>query len=260
MQTMNFSSLVDALQTRRNARQRRRGRRQGPNMAAVAAVAHELRNAMGPLGNVLEILAKDGSSEHTVAHTLPLAKRQLNHMARLVDDLLDAGRVSEPDFAMNLAVTDLQELLMQALQASTYEMDRRGHSLQVQLARDPLFARVDSLRISQVLSNLLGNAMKFTRPGGHITVKLEEAGEEARLTISDDGIGIAANELARVFDMFHQEQRGKAMSRGGLGIGLPLSRRLVELHGGRLTAHSDGEDHGSTFVVTLPLAQPPQPH
>jgi signal transduction histidine kinase len=227
-----------------------------PTRSDVAAVAHELRNAIAPLGNALELLDHGRSSPQLVSEALPVARRQLRTLTRLVNDLLDSGRVMDRGFRLDVATACMQDVIEEALHAMGYECRRRGIEVSVGMPVDPVYADVDAARIQQVLANVLGNAAKFTPRDGRITLTLCEMGSEALIEISDTGAGIDPEHLERIFAMFEQETHTRHMNLQGCGMGLALARRLVELHGGKLSAHSDGRGRGSTFQITLPLGGP----
>ena len=224
----------------------------------LATLAHELRNPLAPLRNGLAILSRTDSGSAAGVRARELMERQLAHLVRLVDDLLDVSRVSQGKVAMKKTVTSLQAVVDQALETARPLIDAAGHHLQVALPPEPLLLEVDATRIAQVLSNLLNNAAKYTPPGGHIALDAALAGAgRLRLTVKDDGVGIPAHMLEDVFELFTQVGSAIDRSQGGLGIGLSLARRLVELHGGRIHAESAGEQRGSTFVVDLPVLEVP---
>lgn len=220
----------------------------------MATLAHELRNTMAPLGNALEILGGSSGNPQLAARALPVAQRQLQHMSHLVDDMLDMGRVLNDRLDLELRRVSVQDLVAQAVQACTAAAEARGHLVRTDLPAEPLCVDADPVRFGQVMANLLGNAIKFTPAGGHIGIAARQSGNGLELRVSDDGVGISADELPAVFDLFRQEASSKQLSNGGLGIGLALVRRLVELHGGKVEVHSDGKGRGTVFTIRLPLA------
>lgn len=224
----------------------------------LATLAHELRNPLAPLRNGLAILSRTDSGSAAGVRARELMERQLAHLVRLVDDLLDVSRVSQGKVAMKKTVTSLQAVVDQALETAKPLIDAAGHRLQVTLPPETLLLDVDATRIAQVLSNLLNNAAKYTPPGGHIalTAAVADTGR-LLLTVKDSGVGIPGHMLEDIFELFTQVGSAIDRSQGGLGIGLSLARRLVELHGGRIRAESDGEQRGSTFVVELPVLAGP---
>ena len=221
--------------------------------AALATAAHELRNCLGPVRNSLEILLH-ATDESTRAVAGAIARRQLATMTALVQDLLEASRFTCGQVNLEPRRLPLQDVIRQAVQDCRGDIDARRQSLSCRLPREPLWIEADAMRLVQVFTNLLGNAAKFTHPGGHIRVLAAREGLTARVRIKDDGVGIAPTELGRIFGLFQQERRTAGAAPAGLGIGLAVVRRLVELHGGSVHARSRGTDLGSTFDVRLPLA------
>lgn len=219
----------------------------------LATVAHELRNEIAPLGNALELLARsDDASVRALAVTM--ARRQLDTMTHLVDDLTDFGQASRGRAALERRPLDLQELLRQAVLACRPLFAERRLHVHVDLPETPLTVSADPMRLWQVFVNLLNNAAKFTRPDGHVRVSASDEGGSACVRVADDGVGIAPEDLKRIFEMFQQGASSRRGSPRGLGIGLAVVRRFVELHGGSVQAASPGVDQGSTFSVHLPLA------
>jgi PAS domain S-box-containing protein len=218
----------------------------------LATLAHELRNPLAPLSNGLMILRQVGASG-TAERARQLMERQLGQLVRLVDDLLDVSRVSQGKITLKKSPTRLQALVETALETSRPLIEAGGHRLDVELPPEAVALDVDPTRIAQVLSNLLNNAAKYTPPGGHIRLSARRAGGWLRLEVEDDGLGIPPDMLEDVFELFTQVGSALERSQGGLGIGLSLARRLVELHQGRIQAFSAGSGLGSRFVVELPL-------
>jgi signal transduction histidine kinase/ActR/RegA family two-component response regulator len=231
----------------------------------IATLAHELRNPLAPMRTGLSILNRTGGASATAVRTREVMDRQLTYLVRLVDDLLDVSRVSRGEVVLKKTVNTLQGVVDLALETSRPLLDTAGHHLRVDLPREPVLLNVDATRISQVLSNILNNAAKYTPNGGQVSLRAERvAPDRVRLQVEDTGMGIPPEMLDNVFDLFTQVDHASGRSQGGLGIGLSLSRRLVELHGGTVRARSAGLGQGSTFTVELPampaLAQesPPQ--
>jgi len=219
----------------------------------LATLAHELRNPLAPITNAIEIMRRTSdAAAHETARNI--VERQLGQMVHLVDDLLDISRISRGKVELRSEPTDLLGALQTAVETSRPLIDAGRHRLTVRLSA-PGAVRVngDPTRLSQILSNLLNNAAKYTPEGGRIEVALEVEDGEAVVSVQDSGIGISDEMLPRVFDMFAQVDRTLERSQGGLGIGLALVRKLVELHGGSVRAYSDGDGQGSRFVVRLPL-------
>jgi len=235
----------------------------------LAMLAHELRNPLAPIRNALEIMRRaagvESSSPHSIASAVAMMERQVGHMVRLVDDLLDVGRISRGKIELRRERVELSSVVYHAVEAAHPLCESMGHELTVTLPPEPIYLSADPTRLAQVVGNLLNNACKFTGKGGHIWLTVEGAGGgnapgETSIRVRDDGIGIAADQLPRIFDMFAQVETSRARSAAGLGIGLTLVRNLVELHGGTVEAHSGGVGQGSEFVVRLPiLMETPRP-
>ncbi|MBK0394349.1 PAS domain-containing protein [Ramlibacter algicola] len=219
----------------------------------IATLAHELRNPLAPLRNGLEILRRTPGMPPQVVHTRDMMERQLRHMVRLVDDLLDVSRISRGKLELRREPMPLQRAMEEALETSRPALEAAGHQVCLELAPDPVMVSGDGTRLAQVFANLLHNAAKYTPPGGRISVVLRTEGGDAEVAVVDNGMGINAAMLPHVFDLFAQSEDVPRNAQGGLGIGLWLVRRLVELHGGRIDAHSDGPGRGSRFRVRLPL-------
>ena len=185
---------------------------------------------------------------------LAVAERQLRHLSRLVDDLLDVSRIDQKKITLRRELFDLADVVERAVETRSASMDKRDHELIVDLAPEPLPLLADPTRIEQVIDNLLTNAAKYTPEGGRIELAARREGEEAVLTVTDNGIGIPPQMLDRIFSLFAQADQSLDKSGGGLGLGLTLVDRLVEMHGGSVRAESEGEDRGSRFTVRLPLA------
>lgn len=226
----------------------------------LATLAHELRNPLAPMRNGLAILELAGDDGQTRARSVGILQRQLGLMVRMIDDLLDLSRINRDQLDLRLQPLDLATVVQGGLETSQPLIAAQGHQLSVKLPSHPVLVEGDAARLTQVVANLLNNAAKYTPAGGRLQVEVVADGREASIAIEDTGIGIPKDMLARVFDMFAQVDRSMPPSRNGLGIGLAISRRLVELHGGSLAAASEGEGLGSRFVLKLPLAEsPPEP-
>ncbi len=220
----------------------------------LATLAHELRNPLAPLRNSLAILQRSRADATTFDKASAVMERQLGQLVRLIDDLLDVSRISLDKLALRLEATDLVATLEHAVETCRPLAERAGHAIEFSVPEVPVRLRGDRARLAQVFANLIGNACKFTPDGGRIVVAVRIDDDTAVVSIKDDGIGIDATEIDGVFEMFAQVDHSLERSRGGLGIGLTLVRRLVEMHGGRIVASSAGLGRGSEFVVTLPLA------
>ena len=218
----------------------------------LATLAHELRNPLAPIRNGLQILrmAPEGSRAEDVRGMMD---RQLTHMVRLIDDLLDVSRVSRGRIDLRKVRMSLQVAVNSALEASRPLIEANDHRLELDIPEAPLWVEGDLTRLAQVVSNLLNNAAKYTPAGGDIRLTVREQNGHADIEVADNGVGIEADMLPRVFDLFSQADRHLDRSQGGLGIGLALVRKLVEMHGGTSRAASEGHGKGSTFTVSLPL-------
>ena len=222
----------------------------------LAVLGHELRNPLAPLMAGLQILDLTlGSAPLDVGRlrrTGQAMGRQLDHLNRLVDDLLDVQRINSGKIELRKDTVGLREVVEQAVETVRSALDEREHTLTLDLPGEPLALQVDGVRLTQVVANLLGNAIRYTDAGGKIALRATREGNEVRVQVSDNGRGIAADVLPRIFGMFIQEQEGG----GGLGLGLTLVQRLVALHGGRVQAESDGPGRGATFTVWVPIGDP----
>ena len=231
--------------------------------AFLATLAHELRNPLAPLRNALELIKRSDDPART-EQARAVMERQVRHMVRLIDDLLDVGRIAHDKLELRRQRIELGSVLRQAVEAAAPDIERCGHELTLTLPREPVWLDADPVRLVQVVGNLLSNACKFTAPGGRIVLRAECESRSVALTVKDSGDGIAADMLGKVFELFTQVSGAQQRSAGGLGIGLALVKRLVEMHGGSVAAHSAGVGHGSEFVFRLPLGadsgtQPPHP-
>jgi two-component system CheB/CheR fusion protein len=219
----------------------------------LAMLAHELRNPLAPIRNALHLLEAGGAVAAGGERLLATVERQVGHLGRLVDDLLDVSRITRRQIVLRREPLDLREVVGRAVEAVRPQMTAARRELSVELPEEALAVEGDDVRLEQVVANLLGNAVKYTDPGGGIRLALEREGEGAVLRVADDGVGMPADLLPRIFDLFAQGDHSLARSRGGLGIGLTLVRRIVELHGGTVEASSAGPGAGSELVVRLPL-------
>jgi signal transduction histidine kinase len=224
----------------------------------LATLGHELRNPLAPLQNGLLLIRSLGLEHPVVERMTASMERQVHHLARLVDDLLEVSRITRGLIEIEREVLDLQTVLRSTLESCQPLLAEAGHEVTVDLAAEPLFVCGDAVRLTQAFSNLLTNAAKYTDAGGRISVTLGGAPGRARVSVRDTGIGIPAAHLGSIFDMFTQVDRSNRRAQGGLGIGLTLVRSLVEMHGGRVEAKSDGAGTGSEFIVELPLHAAPR--
>ena len=218
----------------------------------LAMLAHELRNPLAPIASGAQLLGQERLDPTRVRQISAIIARQARHMAGLVDDLLDVSRVTRGLVALSRQRLDINEVLADAAEQVQESARRKGHRLEVRLLPEPAWVMGDRKRLVQVAGNLLHNAVKFTADGGHIEAELSAGADTVTLRVSDNGIGMAPDELERAFDMFVQGERTPDRALGGLGIGLALVRSLVQLHGGQVAVDSPGQGLGSSFTVTLP--------
>jgi signal transduction histidine kinase/ActR/RegA family two-component response regulator len=223
----------------------------------LATLAHELRNPLAPISNSLELLRRSDGDPELLARACGTMDRQLGQLVRLIDDLLDASRISRGKLVLRREALTLEAVLGQALETVRPHLERAGHELELVLPDSPVWLDGDATRLAQVFGNLLHNAAKYTHPGGRVAVRAACRGREVTVTVADTGIGIPAEQVRSIFDMFAQVDASLERSAGGLGIGLALVKGLVEMHGGRVDARSEGAGKGSEFTVTLPVAEPP---
>ena len=219
----------------------------------LAILAHELRNPLAPIRNGVQLLRMDDGVADLRGQTLDMIDRQTSHLVRLVDDLLDVSRITSGKMALQKAAVELSVVLASAIESCQPAIDASRHALAIDMPPESLLVHADFVRLAQVVSNLLNNAARYTAAGGRIELKVHREGREALITVSDNGIGIAAEILPRVFEMFMQGGRDPRGAQSGLGIGLSLAKKLVELHGGTIEAKSGGVDCGALFVVRLPV-------
>ena len=219
----------------------------------LATLAHELRNPLAPLLQGLEVLRHRTPNPQTIDGVHDMMKRQLTQMARLIDDLLDIGRIGAGKIDVRREPVDLADVVHLAVETARCAIDEGGHALHVDLPDEPLRLNADLGRLAQVLTNLLSNAARYTAHAGRISLVAKRDAGDAVIRVRDTGVGIHPAMLADIFQLFTQAETAVGRS-GGLGVGLHIARRLVHLHGGTLTAHSEGEGTGSEFVVRLPLS------
>jgi PAS domain S-box-containing protein len=218
----------------------------------IALLAHELRNPLAPLRNGLQVIGLAGGDADAVAQARGMMERQLGHMVRLIDDLLDVSRINQNKMELRRSRVLLTDVVSSAVETARPAIEAAGHELTVALPPEPVHLDADLTRLAQVFSNLLTNSAKYTERGGRIWLAAERHGGEVVVSVRDTGIGIPADALPRIFDMFSQVGRSIERSTGGLGIGLALVKGLVEMHDGTVTAASEGQGKGSTFTVKLP--------
>ena len=217
----------------------------------LAMLAHELRNPLAPISTAVELLSMLGAKP-VPATLLAMIRRQVQHMVRLLDDLLDASRVTEGKVALQVRRVAVAEFIQQAVETTRDLIRTKEQRLALDLPATPLYMSGDPARLVQIVSNLLQNSAKYTPRGGDISISARQDGDKIVLRVRDNGMGISAKALPHVFDLFVQDERALSRAEGGLGIGLTVVRRMVELHGGAVEAHSKGRDQGSEFAVTFP--------
>jgi PAS domain S-box-containing protein len=222
----------------------------------LAMLAHELRNPLAPMRNAVQIMNMAGAGAAAQRQARGMLERQLHHLVRLVDDLLDVARIISGRIELRRAVVDLNEAVTRGLETAQPVVEARGHELVLALDPEGLLVEGDLVRLSQVVANLVTNAARYSPTAGRIWVTTAAEGESALLRVRDEGVGISAGLLPHVFDLFVQGETGLARTQGGLGIGLNLVRRIVSLHGGTAEATSDGPGRGAEFVVRLPAYRP----
>jgi len=261
---MRVAALVSAVRTALRARRRQyelrsllEGLRDADQRKTefLATLAHELRNPLAPLGTALSLLSRKKPPPDEAVKYYELMSRQVEHMVRLVNDLMEVSRITRGKIELHLGPVLLDAVIEDAIELSRPLFDRAGHSLTLELGADPLVVRGDAVRLTQVFSNLLNNAAKYTPAGGRVTVTARQEGRQAVVAVSDTGTGLAPDMLKSIFEMFVQVSGTSRDAQGGLGIGLTLVKSLVELQGGSIEATSEGLGHGATFTVRLPLAK-----
>ncbi len=251
------ADLIERMQGDQALRQREQALREADRRKDefIAMLAHELRNPLVPIRNGIELLKRATTNPEVVDSVRPMMERQIGHLVRLIDDLLDVARIAAGKIELRREPVALATIVTAAVDAQKSAIESARLQLDVELPTEEILLDADGTRLSQVLSNLLHNATKFTPPGGRISVTARRLDDhELRLSVRDSGMGIAPDQLPRIFDLFVQSGVRAHPLPGGLGIGLAIARRLVELHGGGIEARSAGVGHGSEFIITLPLA------
>ncbi|MGN6548045.1 MAG: PAS domain-containing protein, partial [Aureliella sp.] len=234
----------------------------------LATLAHELRNPLAPVMNSLEIMKRAGGNAMLIEQGRAMMERHVAQMARLVDDLLDVSHITRSKLELKTERVELASIIHQAVETCRPIADALGHKLDVKLPSEPIYMQADLARLTQVFGNILNNACKYTEPGGRVLLTVARQDKQAVVTVKDTGLGIPPEMLPKVFEMFTQVDRTMERAQGGLGIGLSLVKRLVELHGGTVSADSQGLGHGSSFTVRLPIlaeapaeaSNEPRPH
>lgn len=222
----------------------------------LATLSHELRNPLAPIRTAIEVMRLAHGNAELVEKARATMERQLLHLVRITDDLLDIARITQNKVELRRERLDLRTVMQSAIEATRPFIDERQHALMVDLPRMPVWLDADFTRLAQVFANLLNNAAKYTDTSGLIRINAVESGDWVTATVTDSGTGIQPELLPSVFEMFTQLQAHRDRTHGGLGIGLTLARRMVELHGGTIEAQSEGAGRGCTFVVRLPVASP----
>lgn len=219
----------------------------------LATLAHELRNPLAPIKNALSIMRVGGGSDPSIAGVCTMLERQVDHMVRLVDDLMEMSRITRGVIELRKERVDLSSIIQNSIETSRPLIDAGDHVLHVHLPEHSIELNGDKVRLAQVFSNLLNNAAKYTDQGGEISLDVKVEGDEVAIAVRDNGIGISSHALSKVFDMFMQADRSSRRAQGGLGIGLTLVKTVVEMHEGTVAARSEGLARGSEFIVRLPL-------
>lgn len=220
----------------------------------LATLAHELRNPLAPIRQAVQVLRMVNMEAEKLNWAAQMIDRQVHAMSHLIDDLMDVGRINQGKIELRLAKVDLGEVLKEAIDTSRPNIEEGRHRLTVSIPAKPIYVDADPIRLAQVFLNLLNNAAKYMDPEGAVHIDAIEVDQKVAISVTDDGIGIEKGRLESIFTMFSQVETALSRSRGGLGIGLSLTQRLVQLHGGTVQASSQGLGHGSRFTVTLPLS------
>jgi len=221
----------------------------------LAMLAHELRNPLAPIQNAAEFLSRTPPDDPRTPMLIGLIQRQVHHMTRLVDDLLDISRITQGRIELKLEALDLAAVVREAIEPAQHLFDAKKHAFSARLAAESVSVRADRARLVQCISNVLANAAKYTDPGGSISLSVRRLGDMAEVEVTDNGVGISAELLPHVFDVFVQADRSLDRSQGGLGLGLAIAQRLMNLQQGEITAASPGEGRGATFRLRLPAVE-----
>jgi PAS domain S-box-containing protein len=243
--------ITNDISSKKNAEQVLRDADKNKNVF-LATLAHELRNPLAPIRNAVAIMQRGDSSMELQKKAQEVIIRQTGHLTHLVDDLLDVIRISQDMIVLKKNRINLQQVLQIAVEAATPFLETRRHAFGLSVPDEEIWLEADPVRISQCVSNLLNNSAKFTPAGGKIELKAELDGSTARITINDNGIGIKPDRISQIFGLFAQGEMSPDYIQDGLGIGLSLTKRLIELHDGTINVTSEGEGHGSSFVIQLP--------
>jgi signal transduction histidine kinase/CheY-like chemotaxis protein len=221
----------------------------------LAMLAHELRNPLAPIRNASELLSRVLPAEPRLIATTGIIKRQITHLTRLVDDLLDVSRITQGRIELQRKPLELGPVIAQALESVEPLLREKRHSIAVHAGREPLHVNADNARLVQCVGNVLTNACKYTDAGGRIVIEVRRDSSQAVICVTDNGVGIPSEVLPQIFELFVQSKRTLDRAQGGLGIGLSVVRRLIEMHGGTVSASSAGPGLGSTFCLSLPLIE-----
>jgi PAS domain S-box-containing protein len=252
---IGFTKIVRDLTERKRAEEalKRADRRKDE---FIATLAHELRNPLAPIRNSLHLLRMSPSVDPASDRVYQMMERQVDHMVRLVDDLLEVSRITRGKIQLRRENVEIASVIRSAIETSTPAIEAAHHQLALSLPPQAIVVHGDAVRLAQVVANLLNNAAKYTNPHGQIWLSVRTENGQVLISVRDDGIGIPADMQPQIFEMFTQVDRSAQRSQGGLGIGLTLVRSLVEMHGGSVEAHSAGEGRGSEFIVKLPVVDP----
>jgi len=224
----------------------------------LAVLAHELRNPLAPIRNSMQLMQSSEGDVATMSAARVIVERQIRHLSRIIDDLLDISRITGGQIELHQQSVDLSDVIHTALEMSRPQLEGKQHPLQIELAHEGVALLADPSRLAQAFANLLNNASKYSAAGAPIRIEATTEGDQAVVRVIDRGIGIPVNLLERIFGLFEQVDRTGTGPHDGLGIGLTLAKRIVELHGGSVIARSEGKDRGSQFTVRLPLAAQPE--
>jgi signal transduction histidine kinase len=254
LRDMNEALLVSSVKQHELAERLRENDRRKDEFLAM--LAHELRNPLAAIGNAVGVASKTGLKEH-IDWSMEVITRQMTHLIRLIDDLLDVSRINRGKIELRRDVLDATPILDSAAATVRTLVEERKHSLDLAVDRGNLWVKVDPTRLEQVVVNLLNNAAKYSENAGHILLSARHEANEVVISVKDKGVGISPEKLPEMFELFAQGDRSLARSEGGLGIGLTVVKKLVEMHGGTITATSEGPGKGSEFVIRLPAAKRP---
>jgi len=253
-QLRGFAKITRDLTARRKAEELQRTERRMNEFLAM--LAHELRNPLAPIQSALDVVERKPDDKETAAWARAIIQRQADQLSRLVDDLLDVSRITRGKITLRREPVDVKATITQVVESMRPTIEERRHTVLIQVPDTPVLVEADPARVAQVLSNIFGNAIKYTPDGGRITVTASISDNFASIAIIDSGIGMSADLVPRVFDLFVQGERGLDRREGGLGVGLTIAKRLTELQGGTMSAASPGPGLGSRFTIDLPLMHP----